>query len=248
MDAILRKLGILFVLLLLAALPARATIALVNHTFASAASASSVTTSGINTSGATLLVVVANNYAAAPPAITDSLGNTWTALTVHAGTNARTQIVYAVNPTVGASQTFTGTGGSYPTIFVTAWSGTLTTSAVFDAQSGAGATDTTHSTPGSITPAGSGELFITGVAAANSNSLSFSASPGGFTNIDTQPTGLTYTGGAIAYVVNSGSGALNPTWTVTNGDGPGSAMAAFKPSGGAPPCANSIALLGAGCE
>lgn len=214
-------------------------ISLVSHVKASATGAS-VTTAAIDTTGATLLVVLACGYAHDPGAVSDNKSNTWQALTEHDGTHARLKLFYCYNPTVGTGHTFTLGSSSYPTIFATAWSGTLTTSAVFDSESGAGATDNTHSTPGSLTPGVSGELFITGVTAAWSDSLAFAASPGGFSNIDTQPLGATYTGGAIASVVDADTSAMNPTWTVTNGDGPGSAMACFKPSSAAAELAASI--------
>lgn len=202
---------------------------LVSHVKASS-TGSSVTTGAIDTTGATLLVVLVSAYQHAPGTVSDSKSNIWQTLTRRNGTNADIQLYYAYNPTVGSGHTFSVSGSSYPSLFAAAFDGTVTTSAVFDQESGAGKTDNTHSTPGSITPAGSGELFITGAGAANSNSLSFAAS-GGFTpNIDEQDLGSTYTGGALAYLVNTGSGAENPTWTVTNGDGPSSAMACFKSS------------------
>jgi hypothetical protein len=73
-------------------------------------------------------------------------------------------------------------------------------------------------TPGSLTPAGSGELFIASVTANVQATV-----PGGWTDM-----GVISADGDAAYLVNAGSGAENPTF----GGGATiavSVMAAFKP-------------------
>jgi hypothetical protein len=92
-------------------------------------------------------------------------------------------------------------------------------------------------TPGSITPVVSGELFITGTS---NNSAGYSGST---ITVPTSFTGIksggylddNYANNDAAYYVNSGAGAVNPTWTWANASSStSSTMAAFCPSPGCP--------------
>src|SRR5262249_1127355 len=93
---------------------------------------SSCTTSSVDITGATLIVIT-TAYDGTPTGCTvsDSKSNTWTGLTTYTGGLDALKIYYAVNPTVGTGHTFT-CSGSFPTCGVSLYSGTLTTSAVFD--------------------------------------------------------------------------------------------------------------------
>ena len=96
---------------------------------------SSVTTAGLNTTGASLLVVTYARdslFAAAATPISDSNSNTWTAATAEQGNAMATGFCrqfYAKNPTVGAGHTFTFTltGAGFPSIGVSAFSSADTT-------------------------------------------------------------------------------------------------------------------------
>ena len=76
-------------------------------------------------------------------------------------------------------------------------------------------------TPGSLTPTQANELWIT-VASNQSNALT---APAGYTD------GINQAGGAVngdtAYLIESGSGAQNPSWTATS-SGPASLLLSFK--------------------
>ena len=192
----------------------------------------STTTSATNMTGATLLVAQVNSFVQTSTlAISDSSSNTWVPLTRIDNVNAvnTLQMFYVCNPTVSSTQTFTGTtSNSFVQVFILGWAGSQ--ASCFDAESTAQtANPTTTAQPGSITPAQAGELFVT--AAANSSvtttAISINSS---FTITDEIHSGAVETAG-LAYFVNTGSGALNPTWTFTNNEitqAMSAAMASFK--------------------
>ena len=182
-------------------------IALVNHVkLFGATTPLTITTSAVNMTGATLLVFIASGKTPVGSfTVSDSTGaNTWTALAKLTSADAGNdlQMFYAVNPTVGATQTFTLTiaTGNFPTIMVLGFSGTSTVSSVFDAQtSHLTLAATTTVAPGAIVPAVAGEVFVT--AGMNSNGgISLSINDG-FTITDSDQTG-TYEVGGAAYSIS----------------------------------------------
>lgn len=186
----------------------------------------------LNMTGATLLVCGTNNDGGGSVAgdIVDSSSNTWTLAPNGITSGVQTQIFYAYNPTVTSSMTFWLSAGNV-SLFCAGFESTLTTSGVIDTatalNSGANALTVQ---PGSITPAGSGELFFTVVGVGQSSQQPISVtSPAGFTTLDSI-TFSANSGGASAYYVNSGSTAVNPTWTANaNVNWLWSAQGAFKP-------------------
>ena len=89
-------------------------------------------------------------------------------------------------------------------------------------QSGGSATSLT---PGSLTPGVANELWITG--ATNAGGLTITA-PATWTDGGVLTWHLTLDYGDGAYLIESGSGAINPTWGGT-ASGPCSVLASFKP-------------------
>jgi chitodextrinase len=211
-----------------------ATPALVSHAVARTTSGTA-TTSGIDTSGATLLVVISADYSkdSTTDTISDSLGNTWVHLNNYAtpDTSGNVTLWYAKNPIVGPNQTFSGRG-QYISIFVSAWSG-IDTTAPFDVQNGGGCNSCSSLQTGSITPSSNGELIISGLSDGATDTLSINS---GFTTIDAQRSNSTEAG-AHAYFVQPTSGAINPTWTGSVSYYRSVIIAAFKPasSGTIPP-------------
>jgi hypothetical protein len=113
-------------------------------------------------------------------------------------------------------------------LFISAWSGTLTTSGVFDAQNGFSATFTSALQPGSVTPAGTGELLVTNIVTQGNDTESIDSS---FKIQDSQYGYSDFA--AWAYLVDLNSSTVNPTWTPSGGGTPGAAViAAFKPASG----------------
>lgn len=99
---------------------------LVAETHASSSNGTDVTTSAIDTTGATLIVVCLG-WRLGSGSLTDSKGNTWTALTArsvdsYSTWDATQQMFYCSLPTVGSGHTFTGVA-ELPTIKVYAFTG-----------------------------------------------------------------------------------------------------------------------------
>lgn len=210
-------------------------IALVAHISATNANGlpGTATTSAINTTGATLIVVAFGFYngTTAVPTLTDSKTNTWTGLTVHTNTIYSVRMFYCANPTVGSGHTFTETGvDTYPSVAVAAFSGTLNAAA--DGESAGGtATAATTVQPGTLTPSADNAVVVTAMVypptAAGTASINSS-----FILSDSQ-NGNNADGSfsvALAYKVQTTAGAENPTWTSPTLGILAAAAAAFKHS------------------
>jgi len=202
--------------------------ALLAHTKAgSADGGNTATTTGINTTGASLIVVATRGGSSA---VTDSEGNTWTALTAYTGA----RMFYCVAPVTSATHTFTTTGaGQFSAICVQAWSNTDTTSP-FDVQNGGNNTSTTIQ-PGSVTPSVNGEIVITMTGQGSGETIAPTIGSG-FTVSDAQPfINSNSFPMAMGYKLQTTAGAENPTWTWNASNANGAAIATFKAGAGVPP-------------
>ena len=240
----------LAVLCLLSCLPARAAIALVSHAYCfDSGDSGSCTTSTINTTGATLLTVVIEGYNATGT-VSDHYANSWNYLTTQSVSGVgHLTIAYAYGPAVGASETFT-CSVVYAGCKASAWSGTLTTSSVYDTQNGASSSSATSLATGSITPAQTGELILSGWGTRNNSGQGGTAAVTASLTILDCATVSTGDADCDAYLVDSNSSGINPTWSWNSAaEDFEVAIAGFKPSGAAPPtCGQSIALMGVGCR
>ncbi len=113
---------------------------LIAHTIQGSADTTTVTTSGINTTGADFLILaLARADDATASTISDSKSNSWTALTSYAQSSVeRVRLYYSIPTTVGTSHTATCTNGGnseYPALAFAAFSGAKQTSP-FDDESG----------------------------------------------------------------------------------------------------------------
>ena len=239
-----RLLAFVFALALsMAASHADAAIALVAHTSAQSTggAGAAVTTSAIDTTGSTLLVVSVSWYldGGGTLAVSDSKGNTWVQITsaIFDPGSARTQTVlfYVKNPTVGTGHTFTcGGAGTYCGIFVATFSGTDTAQNVDQHnQAGSGPGTSTTFQPGSVTPSQNNELIVSGLLQPSNTSQTLSIDSG-FSKTDEAPlvSGNAF-GGALAYFVQGTAAAINPTWTASPAAGLAATSATFKAAGGA---------------
>jgi len=202
---------------------------LISHTAAGSTGANTVTTSAIDTTGATLIVieVAADVGAGCTSTLSDSKSNSYTRLHTQGGISFPNNggLYYVVSPTVGSGHTFTygcASGGSAPSIAVVAFSGATT----FDTQNwGHGSTtSTTTVQPGSVTASVSNELAITGYAATSSVSSIDSS----FTITDS----VGFLGGnhyAVAIAWRTVTGSINPTWTAGSNCDLGASIATFAP-------------------
>lgn len=118
----------------------------------------SVTTTGINTTGANLLVAVISYFGVTAPTVSDSQGNVWTVIDTRTNTSRNVRILYTFAPTTNASQTVTASlAASFPGVVFAAFSGAAT--APLDQVTG-----TTTNVSGNITPTQANELVISGYA------------------------------------------------------------------------------------
>lgn len=184
--------------------------------------ATTVTTSAVDTSGATLLVMIVTGFFPPTATPTDSKSNTWTGTPAVAST----RMYYAWNATVGSGHTFTWNEAVFAGITVLAFSGVQTSSDPLDTQT----TNASGTSPGSITPAVANELFV-GTDGGDGPSWDAMTE----STVFTLPTNgrVAYVGGTTEcaqgwYQINTDSTARNPTFSVTGWCN----MLAFKPSTG----------------
>lgn len=181
----------------------------------------------IDTTGANLIVVgaVAGGLNA-PTAPTENKGNTFQAPAAASWSltgNNSGQIYYIFSPTVGSNHIFTG-GSAQNIYFVSAWSGALAGSGVFDtgnANSQIGSLSTLN--VGSVTPATTNELMVSMVINSD-NALAWTV-PTSFTSMDTSTS---YGIEQSAYFVDPSTSAINPQWSSAGTPTCGGAVAVFK--------------------
>lgn len=191
-----------------------------------------VTTSAIDTTGATLIVAAVASYYGTNTVV-DSAGNTWHALTEYGagGQGDTVTIFYAFNPTTSATHTFSGddlASQGFTSIMVAAFSGTDATAAVFEAGTDKGHAQTNGNPvqPGSVVVATIGDLYITAVGGYANATLAIDS---GFTIITQDVLAANSLFAGLAYLLATDLVAVNPTWTPTgsSGTGIGTAIAGF---------------------
>ena len=187
------------------------------------ADGNSVTTDAIDTTGATLIVIVeaSNN---SHPTPTESTGANTVNLAVTGGSTPQCSIYY-INPGTHTSAThkFTASAvNAFPVLAVFAYSGGIGT---LDKTANSGP-DGSGSTiqPGSITPSQNGCLIVSGMRFSTGTSATVNS---GFST----PLSATAfsVGGSGAYLIQGTAAAINPTWTQTSSGNCMSAIADFKP-------------------
>lgn len=170
----------------------------------------SPTTTGVDTTGATLIVV----HCAAgstSTAVTDSKGNTLTALT-NQGSGTTSRLFYVTSPITGTGHTFS-CNGSLETAAMEAFS----FAGAFDQQNGSAPGVVTSAQPGSITPTAPFEVVITGFTFTAVNPATINS---GYTITDQQGVvgGVSY-GNAMGYLIQTAPAATNPTWNNSGASG-----------------------------
>ena len=203
-------------------------------TSSSAHGGNPTSTSGIDTTGATLLIAAAAYFTGGndPPTITDNKSNTWNGLTAYAtGSNSKVKIYYSFPSSVGSSHTITS-DGSFQSIGFMAFSG-LTPS--FDAgkDSGNGTTSGNSIQPGSLTPSQDNCLLISAFE-FGTNTNDISAIDSSFiAPINPEGAGSGSFRLALAYKIQTSASGENPTWsTGGSADQMSTALAVFKLAGG----------------
>jgi hypothetical protein len=208
-------------------------IGLVAH---AAAAGSGTLTSAIDTTGASLLTLVAvaynvNTCLAASPV--DSKSNTWVALTNYAaGGGASICIWYVANPTVGTGHTVSYSS-TFASVGFAAWSNVVTTSPS-DVNTGATSTALSLNT-GAVTPTANNELCFAGgteFTTPAESSFAFPSPLQTFTVLDTEPSsGSGNMGLADGYFVQTTAASISTTYTIVSSEGAAPlavALACFK--------------------
>lgn len=198
------------------------------------------TTTGVDTTGATLLVCMATKYTGSGgtndtnPALTDSKSNTWIALTSATSSVSADRILgwYCKNPTVGASHTFTLTQGSpgnpYAAFVMGSFSGTDTTTALDkQAQTNDTASSTSQS-PTSFTPNVNNTVVIQMLGSDGCDALNNASINNSFTIAGQQGfLAGSYVTSMMAYKIQTTATAETPTWTLDIASGVGMITASF---------------------
>lgn len=187
-------------------------------------------TTALNTTGSSLIVVAVSRYSAGPAVtLSDSASNTWTALTESINTTGSLacRLYYCANPTTSASHTFTVAGtGIYSSLAAVAFSGG-TNASPFDLENGATGTSAS-ATSGGITPSQNNEAVV--IATADDGAIANASIDGGFTRVETQLFGGgDHFGLNVAYLIQTTAAAANPTFTYTNTPNWACRIASFKP-------------------
>lgn len=172
--------------------------------------AGTLTTSSLNTTGATLLVATTSlfNTTTQSPQITDSFSNTWTPLPIQGLSDTVQRTFYCINPTVGTGHIFTLSGSVFGSFSIVAFSGVIAVSPL-DVSTGTTASASTIQ-GGSLTPTNSGSLLVSSLAYRTTGSVSIDS---GYTLADTETSGSVVSC-AIAYIIETSVVAKNPTWTL----------------------------------
>ena len=204
-------------------------ITLAAHTSFTPASGDGGTTSAINTTGSTLLVLAIAYLGGVTMTVSDSKSNTWVARTEYASGagNGRIRLYYVANPTVGSGHTFTFSGSSgFSSVAVAAFN-TVVAASPYDVENGAGSASATSQQPGSITPTSSNELIVSGLEYVGSSAATIGS---GMAVTDAQNGGANFSV-ALAWKAQTSAAAINPTWSTNNAaDRVTAAIASFKHS------------------
>lgn len=172
--------------------------------------ASPLVSSAINTTGANLICVCNSTYAGGT-VLSDSLGNTWSTVSSRKYVGfVALDSQYCLNPTVGASHTFTSAGSNYCFQVVAAFSGAAASSAL-DQTNSASASGVTSQAPGSITPTENNELVVSYLAIdGGSNNPSIGSS---YTMVASTYNNAISEGGGLGYIIQTTAGATNASWS-----------------------------------
>lgn len=186
----------------------------VTGTVAGNAANGAVTTTGVDTTGADLIVAAVHAYNDALSGhLSDSNGNTWSKLTTYGTTGSCVALFYCAAPVVGSGHTFTvgaghGDPSGYHTVTVAAFSGA--NASPYEAESGATGTSEPLR-PGSLTPAAAGAVVVTAVTWYPSGTVSVD---GSFTVVGQVDYVVgSAMGGALAYLIQTSAAAANPGWS-----------------------------------
>jgi hypothetical protein len=181
-------------------------------TTGSACGGSSIVGSGIDTTGASLLIACPMVFGAVPGAVSDSKGNTWTPLTAYTAGQLNVQMWYAIPSStskIGTGHTFTtaAAGGStWSSMGMMAFVGSQATTA-YRSGSDTG-NDTTHNL--SLTPGAVNDLLV---SCLSNDTTTASSINSGFTLVDMTTTSSNGETGATAWLAAASTSAVTFVWS-----------------------------------
>ena len=203
---------------------------LLAHTVKGGAGAASYTTTGIDTTGADLILVIVAYFFGASVSLSDSNGNSWSPRTAYSGNSTTViQILYSQAPVVGAGHTFTpNISGGFSSCSVLAFSGSK--ASPFDVENGHGGAGGTSQQPGSITPTVTNDLLILAAAFGSGISASAPTADSGFSSAVDFHQGASGVDFGIAdfWLADSAASAVNPTVSWSGAADNAVTIAAFK--------------------
>lgn len=188
------------------------------------------TTSAIDTTGADIIWIAISDYTGGVGVtLSDSPGNTYTALTAQSSGETRITLYYKQGPITSASHTFTTSGSSTFLGFTAFWASGSVASPL-DQTTGATTAGATSLATGSVTPTNNNQIVVTAWAAGASGA---SPTVSGYTVIES----INYGGGVnegvgIAYLIQTTAGATNPTWNWTGSSVAAVTVGTFSSGGG----------------
>ena len=200
--------------------------ALIDHTMATGAT--TFTTPNVTTVGGNLIIVELSYNSLTTVVLSNSKGNTCTALTPRSISNFTGVIYYCPNPTSATDYNFTvtGIGNIYASIAVRVWSGAA--AVPFDSENGATGTGTSIAT-GTVSPSENGELIVAMLAGNSTDTISVDS---GFTISDQIPfVSYDHDALAVARLIQTTKRPVNPTFSWANSSYGIAAIACFKSSG-----------------
>lgn len=226
----------LFAVLLLLSFSLQGAISRIASTTATFKDGAGATTSALDTTNATLLVVgYMANRDLSTTVVSDSKGNTWHSATVYSYSDHYVTFYYSWDH--GGSALSVGSGhtvsvsqtGYHGALTFVAYSGSLTTSDPYDQHNGGGGEGSSTEQPGSITPSANGSLVLLNVgilltsitvsSVSDSFSLMTSASLSGEFST------------TLADLIQTTAAAINPTITYSSGYHKSPlAIVSFKPA------------------
>lgn len=188
------------------------------------------TTTGIDTTGANLLVWTVADNGGTAPTLTDSYSNTWTLQQRYIPIAVAIAIYYCESPTVGTGHTFTCTKTAGANSGqVRAYSGAKSSGTV-DQSNANLAFGASTLQPGSVTPTEDGELVVT--AMNFDTAASVPTIDSSFVNVlGDVGSGGAYIGSCSADLIQTTAGATNPTWTYPGTQNLYAIVATFRSSG-----------------
>ncbi len=169
----------------------------------------------ISTVGATFIAVCVSQNTGLVAVMSDSQGNSYTALTAHVE-NGSVQMFYKFSPSTSATHTWTLTGAS---IFAAVTAVAVSGVGAFESETGASNGGSTNNVSyGSLTPAATNGLMLACVHYEQPTGSTTINAPLTLLQDSAYNGGVSY-GGAMAYYFPTSTSAITGQWSSTGGTG-----------------------------